>query len=285
MHTMDVEQPGGPTIHLRTWGSGTDACLLVHGFGDGGFVWEGVGPTFARRYRTFALDLRGHGDSGWDPQGRYELEHHVSDTVQIIRNLGLKRLVLVGHSMGANIAIRAAFECTELIIGVIIVDFGPALNPVGVGRVLCDFREAHRLYDNVEEYASWLSRRRPLADPALLLRVAESALKRTTEARFVVKADLAMASTNHTQSTSSDDERLWGLLRRMNWPVLLVRGSGSAVLPHSVAERMARVLPRAHYRTIKLAGHAVMLDNPREFRDITSAFLMSLSKYPNKPAP
>jgi pimeloyl-ACP methyl ester carboxylesterase len=69
---------------------------------------------------------------------------------------------------------------------------------------------------------------------------------------------------------------LWALFKTMEWPVLLVRGEGSAVLPRDVAERMVKVIPNGRFRSVRFAGHDVMSDNPAGFADAVLPFLLAL---------
>jgi hypothetical protein len=106
-----------PSLHLQEWGYGDRACLLIHGFGDGSYVWNEFAPSLASHYHTFAIDLRGHGDSEWDRKADYDVRTHVADVVEVIRTFQWDGVALVGRSMGGDIAIRAAIDCHECILG------------------------------------------------------------------------------------------------------------------------------------------------------------------------
>ncbi len=76
--------------------------VLLHGLGEGSASWDEVAPRFAERFRVVALDLRGHGASGWPRD--YSSELMRDDVVGVLDALGLGEVVLVGHSMGGVIA-------------------------------------------------------------------------------------------------------------------------------------------------------------------------------------
>lgn len=275
--SVQIPRRSEPHLHLRQWGSGGYACLLIHGFGDGCYVWNEFAPTIASHYKTFAIDLRGHGDSGWDPHAQYDVETHARDVAHVIDNLGLNSLVLVGHSMGGDIAIQVAIHSVARILGLVLVDFGPSLNPVGARHVAAEFRNTSRMiYRCPSEYVSWLETTRPLVRSDVLQSLASCALRRLVDGSFALKADPAMAPENDELGSPSREAALWAGLSNMPWPVLVVRGEGSAVLPRGVAERMTEVLPYGHRQSVPVAGHAVMIDNPDGFAKTVRPFLLEL---------
>ena len=83
-----------------------DCVVLLHGFTNDAHIWDGLASKLQQSHQVFALDFRGHGDSDWDPEGRYEHAVLVSDVQQIIAQLGLNNIHLVGHSLGARVAVH-----------------------------------------------------------------------------------------------------------------------------------------------------------------------------------
>lgn len=92
-----------PQLSLRTWGTGPQTVLLVHGFSDDSRTWWRVGPALAERgYRVIAPDLRGHGTSFRCPG--YELDDMAAD---LVRSLPAGADLALGHSLGAMVLGRA----------------------------------------------------------------------------------------------------------------------------------------------------------------------------------
>ena len=85
--------------------------VMLHGYTDSSFSFSRVLPLLDRRYRAFALDLRGHGDS--DRPGGYAVGDFAADVVAFMDGLGLKRVTLVGHCMGSLVAQRVALVAPE----------------------------------------------------------------------------------------------------------------------------------------------------------------------------
>ncbi len=99
---MKIES-NGINIHVEEQGSGDLALVLLHYYGGSTRTWKYVTPSLAKSYRTVAMDFRGWGKSD-DPATGYALADFADDVAGVINGLGLKRYVLVGHSMGGKVA-------------------------------------------------------------------------------------------------------------------------------------------------------------------------------------
>ncbi len=272
-------QTGGPELHLERYDAGAPAVLLIHGGGDGAFVWDSFAPVLARRLTTLVVDLRGHGDSGWDASGRYEDCDYLSDLTHVVEQSELSNFILIGHSLGARLAIRLRARYPERVLASVLVDFAPELNAEGREHAVSLMRQSLQHYPTIERYAEWLEERRPLARTELLDHIAARALRPDDEG-FRPKIDPALPNT-FGGLLSRDAQGLWNLLQRQSCPTLVVRGSGSALLSHATASRMAEALPRGELATVDAAGHSVMLDNPEAFEHTVLDFLARVLPPPN----
>ena len=105
-----IDLPAG-RFHYLSWGAERTqlpSALLLHGITSSAQSWVRVGPALANRYRVYALDMRGHGDSIKPSRGAYSLRHTADDAVAFIEILGLERPMLVGHSWGGATAMVLA---------------------------------------------------------------------------------------------------------------------------------------------------------------------------------
>ena len=104
-HTVDL--PAG-RFHYLSWGAERTElppAVLLHGITSTALSWVRVGPTLANRYRVYALDMRGHGESIKPARGAYSLRHTADDAAAFMKVLGLENPVLIGHSWGGATAI------------------------------------------------------------------------------------------------------------------------------------------------------------------------------------
>jgi esterase len=265
-----------PTLHFRDSGNGDVACLFVHGFGEGCFVWHDCATEMASLVRVVAVDLRGHGDSEWDGQGRYDVTSYVSDVLAVVSLLRIRRFVFVGHSLGGEIALKVAAQLREKLAALILVDFSPEPDPMGASQILLDFDADSRSFGSRAEYRSRLSQRRPLTDPAMLDQYTNCALSETSDGEFKLKRDPRINKNRGTLPSDANRSRtLWESLSTISCPTLVIRGSASAVVSQVVAERMAmNALPNGQLKVVKMAGHAVMADNPGHFNSVLRHFIL-----------
>ena len=267
------------SIHAMEWSCRGLPCVLLHGFGENASVWGHLAPRLMSRFRVVAIDLRGHGHSDWDPESRYDAQTFTADLNKVVAAFGFERTILIGHSWGAETAIRFAAANPAIVAALVIVDFGPELTQTGVDEVLKGFVEMPRSFASADEFAQWLAARRPLAEPRLLSQFARYSLRQATGGQCELKIDAALATKSELSQLVAKNGRyyvpgLWEALARIKCASLVVRGAISGVFPYDVATRMVeRTLPRSRLQTIGAAGHAVMMDNPAEFAGNVDGFL------------
>jgi pimeloyl-ACP methyl ester carboxylesterase len=271
-----ISDTGRMALSTRTWGGGVGEqdILLLHGLGDSSTVWQRIAPRLVPHGRVVAADLRGHGDSGHNSNGRYVTGDFVSDVVSVIRGLGSSSIVLVGHSLGAEIALCTAARLSRSVRALVLIDGGVGLNRTAAAYARKLLREQAWSYTSASEYASALMDRIPMGDPSLLQQVAKDLLKIGTDGRYELKFDRkVLAGENDV-----DDRCLWALLGNVRCPILIVRGIASAVFPKTSADAIARLVDRCRFSTIAAAGHAVMLENGDGLVTELTAFLSTVRK-------
>jgi len=112
---------GGIRLAYQVGGApGAEPMVLLHALGEQGSTWAQVTARFAERYRVYAPDLRGHGSSDWP--GTYSFPLMRDDVVALIDYLGLRQVVLVGHSMGGAVAYLVAMARPHQVGRLIIED-------------------------------------------------------------------------------------------------------------------------------------------------------------------
>ena len=116
-----VEVDGTP-IHYLAWGEpGRRGIVFVHGGGAHAHWWTHVAAHYSRQYRVAAIDLSGHGDSGW--RQKYSLEQWSAEVMSVAADAGMQGPpVLIGHSMGGFVTITTAALHSDALAGVIVVD-------------------------------------------------------------------------------------------------------------------------------------------------------------------
>jgi pimeloyl-ACP methyl ester carboxylesterase len=111
----------GLPIHYRLVGGGEPTVVLLHGWSLDLGIWTATIDHLAPQHQVLALDLAGHGQSGHE-RSEWTVEQLGADVVAVLRALDLQHVVLVGHSMGSEVALEASRHLGSRVVGVIAVD-------------------------------------------------------------------------------------------------------------------------------------------------------------------
>jgi pimeloyl-ACP methyl ester carboxylesterase len=280
-----IEGADGVRLHLLEWSREGVAMLLIHGFGNDAHIWDAFAPAVSPSYRVIALDLRGHGDSEWDAQRRYEYDDHVRDLECVVEALECQRLVLVSHSLGGRISMLYAARHPDIMAGLVIVDSAPELDPRGITRISLEVGSSRDpSFASVDEFERTLPHAYPAAPPEALRRMARHGVRQRKDGRFVLKMDPALRGFGDTHASSraarEQEERstagLWDALGGITCPTLVVRGAASDFLAPDVADKMVdEVLANASLTVVPQSGHSVMIDNPMGFEAAVCRFVLA----------
>ena len=123
---IDLDLPGnGVRLRATRWPGAGPPVLLLHGLASQRRFWNLVVPGLVGRDgpAVLALDQRGHGDSE-QPSTGYDTDTVVSDALTALDALGLSRVVVVGHSWGATVALALAARHPERTLAVVAIDGG-----------------------------------------------------------------------------------------------------------------------------------------------------------------
>ena len=107
-----VASADGVPIYYRSVGTGEPTVVLVHCWGCSSEEWADAIPALAATHRVIALDLAGHGRSG-KTRHAWTVPAFAGDIRAVLDHAGVKRAIVVGHSMSGPIAIEAALAMPE----------------------------------------------------------------------------------------------------------------------------------------------------------------------------
>lgn len=243
-------------------------CLFLHGLGEGSYVWCDVVPDLLDAVSPVLPDLRGHGRSSWGPPDDYDVAHYSRDILHFLDLAGFKQLFVVGHSLGASVALDIAAARRRDIAGVILVELALSASEDTTGAFLEEFRASHTAYRSVDEYAERLAESRPLGQRATIRKYAVNALKLSADGHYVLRRDPAVARRAGAAADSLE------ALRKVEAPILIVRGQGSAFLSRRDERVVQALCPKSIFRAVPLSGHAVPSENPRYLATIMREFLL-----------
>jgi len=257
----------GLRIHYLEWGLGGKQPLIVlHGIARVARAFDHLAPHFASHYHVIAVDLRGHGDSGWDPQGAYLVEDYVSDIEALVAERGLRNIVLWGNSTGGRVAQVFAGLHPELVAAVIVEDVGPE-RPSAISD-----RRAKRMgreedgWASVDELVAQLGTDYPRTPEPVLRNLALHGSKPRADGRIVWKRDPAILK-------GFVPTELWASVSKIKAPVIYVLGGASTIVPPETQAQLRQALPQVEIVTMPGLGHYPSDERPAEFLAIVDRFL------------
>jgi pimeloyl-ACP methyl ester carboxylesterase len=118
----------GAKIHYKSYGQGSDAFVLVHGWSSNLEAWNYQIPELSKRGRVIAIDLPGHGQSD-KPQLAYTMDHFAAAIDAVMKDAKVERGIILGHSMGTPVARQFYRKYPKKTLAIVIVDGG--LRPFG----------------------------------------------------------------------------------------------------------------------------------------------------------
>lgn len=257
----------GLRIHYVEWGDPARPPLVfIHGLDRVARTFDHLVPYFVDRYRVIAYDMRGHGDSGWDPGGRYLVEDHVRDLEGLVQALGLRNIVVWGNSTGGRVAQVFTALHPDLVSHLVSEDVGPerprAIAESYVRRVNADANG----WTTQEELAARLRKNNPTMAEAVVRSYARHASKVREDGRVVWKRD-----PNLVKGFVETD--LWRFVGTIRTPALYVLGGRSTIVPPGTQDQLKKTLPRVEIVTMPGLGHFPSDERPAEFVAIVNRFL------------
>lgn len=113
----------GDHVAYRDEGSGSEVLLLIHGMAGSSETWNAVLPSLAARHRVIAPDLPGHGQSS-KPRGDYSLGAFAAFLRDLLRELGIDRVTVVGQSLGGGVAMQFTYQHPEYCERLVLIGSG-----------------------------------------------------------------------------------------------------------------------------------------------------------------
>jgi pimeloyl-ACP methyl ester carboxylesterase len=256
--------------------------LFAHGGGQTRYAWANVASRLgAAGWRALAIDLRGHGDSEWSPDGNYAHERYALDIVELAAAMETKPVV-VGASLGGNSAMLAAGTIgKDAFRALVLVDVTPRLAPEGVDRILA-FMDRHidSGFGSYEEAAEAISGYLPgregrKSNVTSLARY----LRKRADGRYRWHWDpLFVRGDRDTRLSPAHVEKIAAALGETDIPVLLVRGSKSELVNDEAVADFKQLAPHGEFEDVIGAGHMIVGDRNDVFAQTLDRFLQKLER-------
>jgi len=257
----------GLRLHYLDWGNASKPPLvMVHGIGRVAHTFDHIAPAFTADYHVLAVDMRGHGDSAWDPAANYLVEDHVKDFEGFVAALTLRGLTLWGNSTGGRVVQVYAGLHADNVRALIVEDVGPERpKTISDGFARGVERDA-KGWASEDELLAQLKRENQGTAEDQLRTYAHYASKRDASGRVVWKRDPNLAK-------GFVETELWQYVRRITSPTIYVIGGRSTIVPADTQAELKRVIPAVQIVTMPGLGHYPSQEQPEAFTRIAKAFL------------
>ena len=263
----------GLRIHYMDWGGeGKQPLILLHGIGRVARTFDHIAGHFAATHHVLAVDMRGHGDSAWDPKGAYLVEDYVKDIEGMAKQLNLRNIVLWGNSTGGRVAQVFAGMHPELTAGVIAEDVGPERpREIADGMTARLKREDERGWASEDALLTELKMQNSRTPEEILRAYVRYGSKRRPDGRVIWKRDPAIG--NGFIPTD-----LWRFVREIKSPIIYILGGRSTIVPAATQQQLKSTLPQVQIETLPGLGHYPSEENASGFLSIADKFLSQTAR-------
>lgn len=261
--------------------------VLLHGGGQTRHSWGTTAAQLAASgWRAYTIDLRGHGESDWAPDGDYRLDAFAGDVREIARSLA-RPPVLVGASLGGIASLTAIAETeppNSIASALVLVDVAPRMEQDGVERIgqfmMAQLADGFGSLDEVADAIAAYNPHRPRPTDLAGLR---KNVRQRDDGRWVWHWDPQFVSgrfgsRDETRASLVDPGRLQAAARAVTIPTLLVRGRVSDLLSEEGAQELLELIPHAKLVDVAGAGHMVAGDRNDLFNEAVASFLEELQR-------
>jgi pimeloyl-ACP methyl ester carboxylesterase len=262
---MHFTTSDGLTLAYRDEGAGLPV-LCLPGLSRNSEDFDPLVSAFAAEARIIRLDPRGRGASQPDPDFRnYSVPVEARDALELLDHLGIARAAIIGTSRGGILAMAIAAVAKPRLAGVVLVDIGPEIAPVGIARILGYLglppgfatldEAAHAMAGTTADQFPGVS---PAAWQTHLGRI-----WRETPEGLALRYDARLRDAFVEQMEGAGPGDLWPLFDALSGvPLAVIRGALSDILTAETAAAMLERRPDMIFAEVPDRGHVPFLDEP-----------------------
>jgi esterase len=264
-------------LFFRKYGNGPPLFIL-HGLYGSSDNWVTVAKNLSEKYTVYLPDQRNHGQSPHSDDHNYELMSE--DLNELITELKIKRLFLVGHSMGGKVAVNFALKWPEKINSLVIIDVSPFRYPYPSNKF---FDEHKHILESVLSVDISQISSRGQAEAALVKKIESEKtrsfilknLQRTGDKTFAWKMNVKSLYENLGKIVDGLPRPTIETEPITGFPVTFIKGEYSDYLSDDEFIAIKKLFPAAEMITVKNAGHWVHAERPDAITEILLNQLIS----------
>lgn len=258
----------GLNLHYRDYPGRDDrpAVLCLPGLTRNARDFETLALRLAGDWRVISPEMRGRGDSAYaKDSSSYNPFQYVDDVNHLLEVLGIGRYIAFGTSLGGLMTMILAMNAPERIVGALLNDIGPVIEPEGLARIGSYVGQGR-------SFPTWMHAARAIEESQAVaypgygvddwLAMAKRLMVLSSNGRIVFDYDMKIAEPFQRAGAASQADLWPGIEALAGKPMLLLRGGLSDVLSAATLEDMRARLPGAEAVTLAHVGHAPTLDEP-----------------------
>jgi pimeloyl-ACP methyl ester carboxylesterase len=241
LHRAEWLGAGGLQLRTVRGGSGDTTLFFLHGYGESLLSWRLVLDRFTRQYRVVAVDLPGFGLSD-KPAGPYDARAMQSVLEDFLLRWTSGPVVVVGHSMGGQLAAQLALAHPDRIVALVLI----APTGAGISPLLSDTSGIASA--QAQWVANAISYVLPLHDPGWLA-------EPSNRAKYSTLDDSSATLAEHRVLEQFDFSAVGRHYAELHQPVLLIWGRNDPTVPYHIGESIAAMLPCRRFTTLPATLH------------------------------
>lgn len=254
-------------LHYLDWGSADKPpFIMLHGIGRVAHSFDHIAPRFKDKYHVMAIDMRGHGDSAWSPEGAYLVEDYVKDLEGFVEQLNLRNLTLLGNSTGGRVVQVYAGLHPDRMARLVVEDVGPQRTNEIASAFARRVQQEDAGWASEDELVTSLTRGGGAVSAELQRNYAHFGSKRREDGRIIWKRDPNLVK-------GFVPTELWQYVSKIKCPTIYILGGASSIVPPDTQERLKATLPDVRIVIMPGLGHYPHLEAPEEYLKIVQAFL------------
>ena len=270
------------TVSALRWGSDDAEIVFLHGGAQNAHTWDTVALALGRP--ALAVDLPGHGHSGWRADGAYSPMNLADDVAAAVAMHAPHARLVVGMSLGGLTAMELAVRHPALVRSLVMVDITPGVNAAKT-KAITDFVDGPQEFASFEDLLARTIEHNPTRTESSLRRgILHNAhpqpdgswqwrYDRGSHARARVATPDAAPVDTAPDETGEALSPMWEHFESISCPVTLVRGSLSPVVDDDDVAEARRRQPDLAVHLVDGAGHSVQGDRPVELAAILAPLL------------
>lgn len=264
-----VDLPDGRPVSALVWGDGEPDLVLVHGTAMNAHTWDTVALALDRP--LVAVDLPGHGHSGWRPDAAYSPWQLGADLEPVVEQLAPRAAAMVGMSLGGLTLAVLGSRRPDLVRRLVLVDITPGTNREKAKAVV-DFVDGPQSFPSFEDLLARTVEHHPTRSVASLRRGILHNARQLDDGSWVWRYDRSGRALGDVVPSVGDVVPpvgdLWEVVGLLTCPLLLVRGGASPVVDDADVAELRRRRPEVEVVVVDGAGHSVQGDRPLELADV-----------------